>query len=77
MYASYSIVHQRSQALTGCPGFDAGNFGIADLGVDPHRFNHLFQQVPDLNAAILFPDEENSWPGKGPASHSAPLLGVW
>lgn len=42
-----------------------------------HSFTGLFQQVPHLNAAILFPNEENSWSGQGPARRSAHLLRVW
>lgn len=65
----------KSHKLTGGgPGFDAGNLGIGHVCVDLCRFTGLFQQVPHLNVAILFPNEENSWSGQGPASHSAHLL---
>lgn len=56
---------------------DAGNLAVGDVCVDLRRFTGLFQQVPNLNAAILFPNEENSWSGQGPASYSAHLLRAW
>lgn len=72
------VVHQIGGELTGgSPGFDTGNLGICDVRDDLQRFTGLFQQVPHLNAAILSPNEENSRPGQGPASHSALLLTPW
>lgn len=64
-----------SPGLTGGgPGFDAGDLGIGDVCLDLCRSAGFFQQVPHLNAAILFPNEENSWLGQGPARRSADLL---
>ena len=65
------------QKLTGQhQGFDMSNPAIGDVFLGMHRFTGLFQQVPYVNAAILFADEENSWPGLRPAGCSAHLLRV-
>lgn len=66
------------QKLTGQhPGFDISNPAIGDVFLDMCRFTGLFQQVPNINAAVLFANEENSWSGQGPACCSAHLLRVW
>lgn len=72
------IVVQGQELTGGSPGFDAGNLDIADVVcVDVCRFAGLFQQVPHLNAAIPFPNEEDSWSGQGPAPRGAHQFRVW
>lgn len=52
-----------SVSLTGGdPGFDAGDLSRGDVLVQ-YRFVGFLQQVPHLQAAVFFPDEEHSGPG--------------
>lgn len=79
----YSHLGEHIMIIGGCeltggdPGFNTGNLGICDMLLDMCSFAALFQQVPHLDAAILFPNEENSWSGQGPAGRSAHLLRAW
>lgn len=73
-----SIIHQRYPELTGVrPGFEAGDLGVGDTCLDVCRLDAIFQQVPHINTAIIFPNEEDSWSGQGPASHGALHLKGW
>lgn len=67
-------LHLRGAPLTrGDPWCDTGDGGVGDMCVHLYRLIGLFQQVPHLYTAVLFPKEKNSWSGQGPASCSAHL----
>jgi len=60
----------------GDPGSDGGDLGVGDVRVDLRRFPILLQQVPHVDAAVLFSDEDDGRSGRGPAPRGARLLRV-